>query len=314
MIKTINGPGDSSALFICATPRHNQNMVRNNRFNRFACVDWSGATVARPAGIAVATIETNGTLQLVRPSHRWSRLDVLSWLLELFDNQDDILIGLDLSFGFPFLDTGSYFPDWPQSPDTAFKLWAMIDHICINDPHLAANSFLTHAEGHRHFRHSKDQIGDQFTGGIGRLRLVERHQRETKQANSWSCFNLVGAGQVGKSSLTGMRLLHRLAGRIPIWPFDPLPDHGPVIVEIYTSIAARAAGIPANRSKMRDIESLTAALANLDTIPPSRLIRIDDHATDAQRAGPLESFEAMTTASRRTSASRLSSVGRAPDL
>jgi hypothetical protein len=78
-----------------------------------------------------------------------------------------------------------------------------------------------------------------------------------------------------------MRMLNRLARRIPIWPFDPLPDHGPVIVEIYTSMAARAAGIPAHRSKIRDQESLNTALANLGTTPPLALKRIDDHATDA---------------------------------
>jgi hypothetical protein len=96
-----------------------------------------------------------------------------------------------------------------------------------------------------------------------------------------SCFNLVGAAQVGKSSLTGMRVLHRLAGRVPIWPFDPLPSHGPVIVEIYTTIAARAAGIRKGLSKMRDAASLDAALAKLGSEPHQPLARYDDHATDA---------------------------------
>jgi hypothetical protein len=136
-------------------------------------------------------------------------------------------------------------------------------------------------EASRHFRHSKDHIGDLFKGGIGRLRAVERHQRETDQGNSSSCFNLVGASQVGKSSLTGMRMLHQLNGAIPIWPFDPLPKTGPVIVEIYTTIAALAAGMPKGRSKIRDHSGLQTALGALNTPCPAHLSQYDDHSTDA---------------------------------
>jgi hypothetical protein len=252
-----------------------------DRFTHFACIDWSGAVSERPGGIAIATIDALSAPVLQRPQHRWSRMDALEWIMGHAAQNSDILIGLDLSFGFPFNDVGSYFPHWPESPATAFELWAMIDQICAEDPHLSAPSFLSHPQASRHFRHNKDIIGDLFTGGIGRLRLVESHQRLTKQANSWSCFNLVGAGQVGKSSLTGMRVLNRLRGYIPIWPFDPVPEHGPVIVEIYTSMAARAAGIPPGRSKIRDRQSLKAALNALNCPMPARLSRIDDHATDA---------------------------------
>ena len=91
--------------------------------------------------------------------------------------------------------------------------------------------------------------------------MVEQYQRATKQAASVSNFNLVGAAQVGKASLAGMRLLHRLSGRMPLWPLDPVPAKGPLLVEIYTSLAARAAGLPPGRSKIRDGAVLDAALA-----------------------------------------------------
>ncbi len=250
-------------------------------FDITACVDWSGAISERPPGLAVATMQKGRAPKLESPNHRWSRQDVLDWLIMLSDTQTDIIIGLDLSFGFPFIDQHAYFPEWPESPQSARHLWQLIDEICDADPHLGAASFLNHRDVRRHFRHSKDEVGDLFNGGIGRLRAVEHHQRATGQANSWSCFNLVGAGQVGKSSLTGMRVLHRLGGRIPIWPFDPVPPRGPVIVEIYTSLAARAAGLPKGRSKIRDREGLITALAALNAEIPARLLRYDDHATDA---------------------------------
>ena len=78
-----------------------------------------------------------------------------------------------------------------------------------------------------------------------------------------------------------MRVLHKLDGAVPIWPFDPLPEQGPVIVEIYTTVAARAANIRAGLSKIRDRETLDKALAALGSEPHVPLARYTDHATDA---------------------------------
>ena len=176
------------------------------------------------------------------------------------------MIGFDLSMGLPFADQDCYFPEWPDSPPDVKALWQWIDKICIDDPHLGASSFLEHDQAARHFRHSRDQVGDLFMGGTGRLRAVERYQRISGQGNSASCFNLVGAAQVGKSSLTGMRMLHQLGGAIPVWPFDPVPTSGPMIVEIYTTIAALKAGLPKGRSKVRDRAGLKQALQALNKI------------------------------------------------
>jgi hypothetical protein len=112
------------------------------------------------------------------------------------------------------------------------------------------------------------------------LRQTELRQAQQELSPS-SCFNLVGAAQVGKSSLTGMRVLNRLAGYVSIWPFDPVPETGSVIVEIYTSLAARAAKIPKGRSKMLTGEALDAALGELGVKAHSELPRYTDHATDA---------------------------------
>ena len=97
----------------------------------------------------------------------------------------------------------------------------------------------------------------------------------------YSNFNLVGAAQVGKSSLSGMRLLHRLQGRLPVWPVDPLPPRGPVLCEIYTTIAAMAAGRKPGRSKMRDAAGLDAALMALGSAPSGLGGMLDDHSCDA---------------------------------
>lgn len=250
------------------------------RFNTFVAVDWSGENVARPKGLAVAIARTGRAAPaLLRPAERWSRLAILQGLIEVADKGGDVLIGLDLSPGLPFVDEQAFFPGWSASPPTAKSLWAMVDERSADDDHLSAGAFLRDPVASRYFRHQHG-TGDRFGGKTGRLRETERAQKAMRLSPS-SCFNLIGAAQVGKSSLTGMRVLHRLAGRIPIWPFDPLPTAGPVIVEIYTSLAARRAEIAAGRSKMRDAPSLDAALAALGSRPHAPLARYDDHATDA---------------------------------
>jgi hypothetical protein len=251
------------------------------KYSQFACVDWSGAKTERPTGIAVATMKQDGPPSLLAPHPRWSRADIRDWLLKLAGARTDILIGFDLSMALPFFDMNAYLPQWDASPTTPRDLWRLIDNICDDDPHLGSSSFVAHPEGKRHFRHSKNHIGDLFEGGTGRLRVVEQHQRDTKQAKSASCFNLIGAAQVGKSSLTGMRMLHQLDGAIPIWPFDPIPESGPVIVEIYTTVAAWAAGLPKGRSKTRNRAGLVQALKTLGSPAPARLASYDDHSTDA---------------------------------
>jgi len=250
------------------------------QFRRFACIDWSGAKGEWQKGIAVAVTDGPGrTPRLIE--RRWSRETVLGWLREQARRRSDILIGIDLSASLPFLDRGAYFPGWTESPATARELWRFIDTICAGEPHLAVNAFVDHPEASRHFRRHGGRRGDLFAAqGNGRYRVVERLCREGRHAPAVSTSNLVGAAQVGKSSLTGMRMLHRLDGQVAIWPFDPLPDHGPVIVEIYTTIAARRAGLTGG-SKMRSAERLKAGLAGLGLHRAPMLAAYDDHSTDA---------------------------------
>ncbi|MBO0749110.1 MAG: hypothetical protein J2O44_01585, partial [Porphyrobacter sp.] len=114
----------------------------------------------------------------------------------------------------------------------------------------------------------------------GRFRVTEQAQAEMG-CKPYSNFNLVGAAQVGKSSLTGMRVLHRLNGHLPVWPFDPLPTKGSVVLEIYTAIAAMAGGRAPGRSKMKTVAELNAALSAIDSPPVAGGGPIDDHSADA---------------------------------
>lgn len=215
---------------------------------------------------------------LVRAEHLWSRGEVLAWLRDELPR--DTLVGIDLGFALPFADADAYFPGWAASPPDARALWALVDRIATDDPHLGAGSVVDDPDIARHFRRHGGRQGDLFAPGRGRLRVTEEAQRRAG-LNPVSNFNLVGAAQVGKASLTGMRVLHRLVGRIPAWPFDPDPGAGSLLVEIYTSIAARAAGVPRGRTKIRTGEALDMALAALGSAPTGLAGAISDHRSDA---------------------------------
>lgn len=253
------------------------------RFDAFAAIDWSGATGERQKGIAVALCQPGDAAPvLVEPSGGWSRQRVLDWLLDHARNRTRIVVGLDLSPAFPFVDRGAYFPSQADSPPDGPSLWAYVEQHCAGEAHLGANSFLA-AHG-RHFRLQRGRevlTGDLFEGTTGRLRVVEAAWLARRVGRPTSSFNLIGAAQVGKASLTGMRLLHRLDDTMPLWPFAPVPASGPLLVEIYTSIAARAAGMAGVATKVRNAMSLDAALAVLESRPHLPLARYDDHATDA---------------------------------
>jgi hypothetical protein len=257
---------------------------RHVRFEHYAAIDWSGAAGERHKGIAIAICANiRQAPHLVRPGHRWSRPEVLDWLVEKMPS--NTLVGLDLGISLPFSDCSAFFPGWADSPADAKALWRLVDETCAADPHLGASSFVDHLDASQYFRRHGGREGSRFHApGVahrqGRFRVTEAAQA-AMGCKPYSNFNLVGAAQVGKSSLTGMRVLNRLEGRLPVWPVDPLPETGSVVVEIYTAIAALAGGRTPGRAKMRSYLELNAALGLLGSPPVKGSGPIDDHSADA---------------------------------
>ena len=255
--------------------------LTTRRFAATAAFDWSGAVGERTKGIALAVKHGDAAAALVEPPGGWSRAAALAWIEARIAAHDDILVGIDVSAGLPFADCGAYFPGWDAGPPDTRALWALVEKLSAADPHYAASGFAHHAEAARYLRRP-GLLGDRYGSAIsGRLRVTEQASRARGIANPYSSLNLVGAAQVGKASFTAMRLLHRLAGRIAIWPMDPVPAHGPVLVEIYTSIAAVALGLRRGRTKLRDHAALTALFAAAGEPIPAQHARTDDHAHDA---------------------------------
>jgi len=243
------------------------------RFGTFVAIDWSGAKGRRHKGIAIA--ETRGARppRLIRADHVWSRAEVLEWLLERAA-REPCLFGFDFSFAPPFVERGAYLPGEPAVPTTAREFWAYVDQLS-DDEDLGAASFLEHA----HRRHFYFGIADGTKADFVRFRQCDAQLNSQGGRKTASAYDAIGAAQVAKASFSGMRLLHRLAGKIAIWPMDPLPANGSAVVEIYTRIYLRRAGMPG--SKLRSRAALNLALAGLGS-PPARLqFEPNDHQTDA---------------------------------
>lgn len=239
------------------------------RFTRFVAVDWTGAIGERHASIAVAEcFAGDAAPALVHPGHRWARGEVFAWLGGLA--ADRALIGFDFSFGLPFADAGAFFPG-DASPRDARSLWAEIDAIAAVDPHDAAHAYIAYR---RH--HFWTGAADGPKSARARLRAVEHVWAAKRRGAASSVFALVGAAQCGKASLSGMRLLARSA--VPVWPFDPVPAAGPMIVEIYCRTFAADAGV---RGKVRDRATLDAALARLGSAAADVPATFSDHVGDA---------------------------------
>ncbi|MBV9882249.1 MAG: hypothetical protein JO276_04505 [Sphingomonadaceae bacterium] len=242
-------------------------------FARFAAIDWSGAKGKRHKGIAIAMAEAGEAApRLVRPEHVWSRTEVLDWLLAEAAAAPT-LFGFDCSFAPPIAERGEYLPGEPEVPTDAKSFWAYVDALS-DDEDLGAASFLERA----HRRHFYFGAADGRKRDFLHHRACEHAFNATGGGKASTLYDAIGAAQVAKASFAGMRLLHHLAGRVPVWPMDPAPEAGSVVVEIYTRAFIRMAGLSGR--KVRSRAELNAALAALGSRPVRLRREPSDHETD----------------------------------
>ena len=242
-------------------------------FAAYVAIDWSGAKGKRHKGIAIAEARGDAAPRLVRAGHVWSRQEVLQWLLARAA-KEPTLFGFDFSFAPPIIERGEYLPGESGVPKTARDFWAYVDSRC-DDEDLGAASFLERV----HRPHFYFGIADGVKAEFVRFRQCDARLNAQGGRKTASAYDAIGAAQVAKASFSGMRFLHRLDGKVAIWPMDSLPGHGSAVVEIYTRIYLRRAGL--SGVKLRTRADLNLALKGLRS-PPARLrFEPNDHQTDA---------------------------------
>jgi hypothetical protein len=244
-----------------------------NHFISYVAIDWSGAKGKRHKGIAIAEARGEAAPRLVRPGHIWSREEVLRWLIRRAE-KEPTLFGFDFSFAPPIFERGEYLPGEADVPKTASEFWAYVDSKC-DDEDLGAASFLEQV----HRRHFYFGIADGVKADFMRFRRCDARLNAQGGRKTASAYDAIGAAQVAKASFAGMRFLHRLDGKLAIWPVDAIPEHGSAVVEIYTRIYLRRAGL--SGTKLRSLAALNEALSALGSRPARLGFEPNDHQTDA---------------------------------
>lgn len=242
-------------------------MAHDTDFDRFIGIDWSGAAQPGYAGVAVAACAAGRAAPalVAAPGKGWTRAAVLDWLRAELAKPQRLLIGFDFAFALP------------ADGRPAAALWADVDRTCNGDADLLGSRY---AVGDPRFWTS----GPQPAGWNATPRATESACRDASLGHPQTPFQLIGAKQVGKGALAGMRLLHRLdrehGEQVAIWPFDAAAgrDRRSVVCEIYPRLFIRRAGL--GNAKLRTRDDLNHALNALASIGLARG-SFDDHQCDA---------------------------------
>jgi hypothetical protein len=250
------------------------------RFDTFVAIDWSGARNPY-RGIAVAKCERGRSApQLVRSTRtaHWTRTEIATWLCSELKDATRTLIGMDFAFGFPFEESAGYLQGRIRKQKTIFDLWRWIDDKSHDETDFGCSTFTCDTRYASLFWKS----GQLPEGWIERKRLTELACAATTNTRPESVYKLLGSKQVGKASITGIRVLHHVRhiqeARVSFWPFE---EPGPsTITEIYPTLFRRFA--TKSLAKLRSIEDLNKALAAFGSAAIPRATRApSDHETDA---------------------------------
>jgi hypothetical protein len=248
-------------------------------FDKFIAIDWSGA-LRNYDGIAVATCRTgHGAPRLVAPPEKyWTRSSIASWLKNRLDRKEPLLIGLDFAFGFPFDDATGYLGGLARGVDDIFGLWSLIEEKSCGDPDFGCLRFITCPEYKRLFWTRGPQPHD----WINRKRHTELACAAATSTHPDTLYKMIGSKQVGKASVSGMRVLHHIRScmgdRVAIWPFDRVQTS--VMVEIYPTMFRKMA--TKSVAKLRSLSDLNSALNKVASEPIRGFAReLSDHETDA---------------------------------
>jgi hypothetical protein len=249
-------------------------------FDAFIAIDWSGAARSYD-GIAVARCELgNAAPELVEPrATRWTRQEIAEWLEGQLKSGERLLIGFDFAFGFPFEPAVGYLGGRAPDVDDIFALWDLIETKSCGDPDFGCSNFVNDPALAGLFW----TTGPRPTTWIERKRRAERACAEFTTTRPDTLYKLLHSKQVGKASITGMRVLHqvrtRAGNRVAIWPFETIRHSA--MVEIYPTIFRQRA--THSVAKLKTKSQLDAALEHFGSRSTSLSSRrkLSDHDTDA---------------------------------
>jgi hypothetical protein len=249
----------------------------NAPFDAFIAVDWSGARGPHYGGIAIAECGPgDGAPILVAPPFRqWRRSDFADWLAARSAGDNRLLVGIDCAFALPAPSAQSLL----GADYHANALWAAIDAACVDYADYYGGAFAECEDHAALFWRS----GKRPAGFAEHHRATELACRDKGLGAPESPLKLVGAKQVGKGGLAGMRMLtalkQRLGDDFGVWPFERGASARIVCVELYPRLFLRMAGH--GNGKVRNLDDLNRCLGALGSRPYDAAAAFTDHETDA---------------------------------
>lgn len=238
-------------------------------FDAFIAIDWSGAAPGY-AGVSVARCAPGeGAPTLVKPAgRRWTRTAVAAWLDGELRAGTRLLVGFDFAFSLP--------AGCVPAADV-FALWDLVEAAAAGEADFGA-ARVPDDPAFAPFYWCRGTMPKAWTE---RRRATELACIAATGTRPETVFKLIGAKQVGKASLTGMRTLRHIRnahpGRVSVWPFEPAVTPS-VLVEIYPTLFRRQAA--GTLAKLRTACELNAALRALRSASV-RGGTYSDHDTDA---------------------------------
>jgi hypothetical protein len=252
-------------------------LVKN--IEQFVGIDWSGAKGPKQSySVSLASCSNEQACPTPITS-KLSRSDVYAWIAKQIDYGVNSLIGIDCNLGYAH----SVLEAQLGKGASYLQLWSEIETLCEGEPNFFAGPVWQSSPFSDAFWTSGTQP-DWFNLHALR-RITERKAVDQGFGNPESPFKLIGAKQVGKGGLAGMRVMHKLkqvyGDKVAIWPFEQhLVDSATVIIsENFPRYFIRRAGF--GNQKIRNISELNAILAFYDSDGFSEMLTLNDHLSDA---------------------------------
>lgn len=243
-------------------------------FNHYVGIDWSGAKAPKITNaIAVARCHRGKTAPTLIACPT-SREAVAEWIIAQAQSDQRTLIGIDCNFGYAeavgLIQFGHHY--------NYRDLWGAVNRSSHDQNNFFAGGYW---QNNPHFWTQ----GKKPDGFAMPQRLTEKACGQAGFGWPESPFKLIGAKQVGKGGLAGMRmaiyLKETLGARIAFWPFESDCDYDAatiVMTEIYPRQFIRRAHM--GHKKIRTSDALSECLNQMGSQPYTDGA-ITDHITDA---------------------------------
>ncbi|MCV2888093.1 molybdopterin guanine dinucleotide synthesis [Ruegeria aquimaris] len=243
-------------------------------FDTIAMVDWSGGndTGPRPRKDAIWACAAGA-----EPVYLRNRGLAENWLCDLIETAlaagRRLMLGFDFPFGYP-----AGFARAVSGSDDPLRLWDWFE-ARIEDAPGANNRFDLAGEINRGLGGKgpfwanglkRDIAGLPRTKKVYRNPFPDRRAVEHRARGAFTCWQMAGAGAVGGQVMMGLpvlaRLRRRFAGRVSVWPFEPL-DKPVALVEIWPSLTLGKAP----EGRIRDAWQVERVAGDLARLPQAEL-------------------------------------------